>query len=101
MQAIPPLKPKAERTKRKIDREAIEDQKFRDDLDARAYESRIEREANDQISCKRCGSSDWRVQHKHHLVNLIANEVIVTMTCRKCKQKEPFATKLDPTEDED
>ena len=102
MQPKPPLKPRNKRgEKRRKSIEEIEDRKFKDDLEHAAFISRIEREANEEIPCPKCGDSNWRVHHKHQQVNVITNEIVVTMTCRKCGKRMPFATLLDPTGEEE
>jgi len=81
-------------------REEIDDQKFRTAMDGVRFRERIEREANEQMICSRCGGSDWRMEPKC-LVNIVANDLIATMVCRKCKRKAPFATYMEEPYPED
>ena len=102
MQAMPPVKPKIKRTRRKLDQVAIDDQKFLDELEAERFNHRIAREADELILCPRCGITEWRVEDKHQvLALLLMNEVLVTIVCRKCKKRLPFVSKADPTEDDE
>jgi hypothetical protein len=98
----PSFKPR-DQAKPKIDQELIDDQKFQQKLEAKRFTDRIEREANEALVCPGCGRSTWRMHHKYW-VNYVANDLIATMICRKCKRKLPFATSIEegyPEDNED
>jgi hypothetical protein len=86
----------------KIDQERIDDQKFQEKIERARFIERIEREANEAIVCPGCGNSNWRM-HPKYWVNWLANDLIATMICRKCKRKMPFATCIekDPEEEDE
>jgi CRISP-associated protein Cas1 len=79
-----------------LDQEAIDDQKFQQKLDAKQFTEGLEREANQQLQCPDCGSSNWRMRPIYY-VNWAANELVATMVCRKCKRSilPPTPVKAD------
>mgnify|MGYP001066680285 FL=1 len=81
--------------KRGFSREEVDDRKFLNSMEGERFRKRIEREANEAILCPRCGSYDWKMQSKY-VVNWLANELLATMVCRKCKRKALFATQIEP-----
>jgi len=81
--------------RREPTKEEVDDQKFRNAMDGVRFRARVEAEANEAMICPHCGSFDWKMQPKC-LVNWVTNELIVTMVCRKCKRKMPFASQVEP-----
>ena len=86
--------------KRGLSREEVDDQKFRNAMEGVRFRARVEREANEALVCPGCGRSDWRMQPKC-LINIVANDLIATMVCRKCKRKLPYATYMEEPYPED
>ena len=80
--------------------EEVDDQKFRTAMDGVRFRERIECEANKYTMCPHCGGSDWKMKPKY-VVNWVANELLATMVCRKCKRKLPFATYIEEPYPED
>ena len=80
--------------RREPTKEEVDDQKFRNAMDGVRFRARVEAEANEAMICPHCGSFDWKMQPKC-LVNWVTNELIVTMVCRKCKRKMPFASQVE------
>jgi hypothetical protein len=85
--------------KPRVDQELIDDEKFQQKIEAQKFIERIEREANDAIVCPGCGDSNWRMHHKYW-VDWLANDLIATMICRRCKRKMPFGTCIEKDEEE-
>lgn len=78
--------------KPRIDQELIDDEKFQQKL-----------EANKALVCPGCGRSSRRM-HPKYWVNYVANDLMATMICRKCKRKLRFATYIEeefPEDDEE
>ncbi len=86
--------------KREPSREELDDKKFRAAIDGVRFRSRIEHEANEAIICPSCGSADFRIEPKY-LINIVANDLMATMVCRKCKCKLPFSTYIEEPYPED
>jgi len=86
--------------KRELSREEVDDRKFLNSIDGERFKKRIECEANEAILCPRCGSYDWKMKPKY-VVNWVANELLATMVCRKCKRKALFATQIERDHDEE
>jgi hypothetical protein len=76
-------------------KEEVDDQKFRTAMKGVQFRARIEREANKAILCPHCGGCDWKMKPKY-VVNWVANELIATMVCRKCKRAVLFASQIEP-----
>jgi len=85
---------KSHTAKPQKDQELIDDQKCQQKLESKRFTERIEREANEAILCPNCFSSDWRMKPKY-LANWVANELVATMVCRKCKRSVLFGTHLE------
>jgi hypothetical protein len=85
--------------KPRLDQELIDDQKFQQKLEAKRFTDRIEREANEAMLCLACFSSDWRMQPKY-LANFVANSLIATLVCLRCKRKIPFETQIGKDPDQ-
>jgi hypothetical protein len=96
------FKPRSQRAKPRLDQEAIDDQKFQQKLDAKRFTAGIVREANEQLQCPDCGSSTWRMKPIYY-VNWVANELVATMVCRKCKRSILHGTHIekDPEEEDE
>jgi hypothetical protein len=84
----------------KIDQELIDDQKFQEKIEMRRFIERIEHEANEALLCPGCYSANWKMHHKYW-ISIVENSLLATMICRKCKRKLPFATHIEPDEDEE
>jgi hypothetical protein len=84
----------------KVDQELVDDQKFQEKIDRALFIERIEREANEALTCPNCFSANWKMHHKYW-VSIVENSLVATMICRKCKRKLPFATQIEPDEDEE
>ena len=94
--------PRSQRAKPRLDQEAIDDQKFQQKLDAKRFTDGIVREANEQLQCPDCGRSTWRMKPIYY-VNWVANELVATMVCRKCKRSILHGTHIekDPEEEDE
>jgi hypothetical protein len=86
--------------KRKLTKEELDDRKFSMAMEGERFRKRIEREANEVMLCPYCYSHDWKMQPKY-LANIVANDLIATMVCRKCKRKMLFSTWIDEPYPED
>jgi hypothetical protein len=93
-------RPRSQRAKPGIDQELIDDQKFQQRIQRKLFFDRIVREANEALVCPGCYSANWKMHHKYW-ISIVENSLIATMICRKCKRKLPFATQLEPDEDEE
>jgi hypothetical protein len=94
-----PSRPRSQRAKPGLDQEAIDDQKFQEKIERELFIERIEREANEALLCPGCFNANWKMHHKYW-ISMAENSLLATMICRKCKRKLPFATQLEPDEDE-
>ena len=96
-------RPSSQGAKPRLDQELVDDQKFQQKLEAKRFTDRIEREANEAILCPTCASSNWRMRPKY-FANFVANDLVATMACRKCKRAVIFSTYLEeeyPEDDQD